>query len=216
MNLFDAAKKEAPKAAPKSKGKEKVEKQINGLSDFAQIQVVVSALEAMGAGIESGIKDQMHTFFVVQGEGAGKKPDSFRGIDGDASASCELRKRSSRSVLTDEDVALLNANKIPFDVVEDQKEAFLINPEYASNQALLALVSEALSKVPGLPADFIQHQARVTRNVASDASLEAIFKNKCADALLPVVATLALKPTTENTDIGDALKTIEKLVGKGK
>lgn len=214
MNLFTAAKQEAPKAAPKAKGKEKVEKQINGLAIFAQIQVAISSLEALAKDYETNIKDQMHNFFVVQGEGAGRRPESFRGIDGAASASCEMRKRSSRSVLTDEEVQMLEDNKIPFDVEVDQKEQYFINPAYAGNSELLAKVSEALQNVPGLPADFIQHQAEKSRRVASDASLEAIFKTKTADALLPVVATLALKPTTEDANLTDALKTIQDLIAK--
>lgn len=215
-NLFTAAKTEAPKAAPKSKGKDKVEKQINGLSDLAQIQLAIASLEAMAATLEAGVKDQMHTYFVVTGEATGRRPESFRGIDGVASASCEMRKRSSRSVLTSEEVAMLEKAKIPYSVEIDQKEAYLINPAYAGDAALLAKVSAALEGVEGLPADFIQHQAEKSRNVASDASVEAIFANKKADALLPVVATLALKPTTENTDLASALATIQKIVANGK
>lgn len=214
MSIFANAKNAGP--APKAKASKKNDKpvvDILGLKDLASIDVVIAALEAARITLEDKIKEQAHNTFVQDGEEIGKRPGNFRGIEQGNEASIELRKRSSRSVLSEEEQALLEQNNIPFDTVVDVKEAFFINPDYAADAALMDKVSKALEKVPGLPNNFIQYQAEVARKVVGDDSLDAVFKNGVADELLPVVGTLALKPAASNTDLNTALADVKVLLG---
>ena len=214
MSLFNAAKNAG--AAPKAKTAKKSDKaevSIAGLKNLASIDVMIAALEAARVTLEDQIKEQMHNTFVQDGEEIGKRPANFRGVEDGFEASCELRKRTSRSVLTEEELAMLEQNNIPYETIIDTKEAFFINPDYAADAALMDKVSKALEKVPGLPNNFIQYQAEVSRKVASDESLDTVFKNGVADALLPVVGTLALKPKTGETDVNAALADVKKILG---
>ena len=214
MSLFNAAKNAG--AAPKAKTAKKSDKPevaIAGLTELASIDVMIKALEAARITLEDKIKEQMHNTFVTTGEAVGKRPVNFRAVEGGNEASCELRKRSSRSVLSEEEQTLLTQNNIPFETIVDTKEAYFINPDYAADGALMDKVSKALEGVAGLPNNFIQFQAEVSRQVASDDSLDAVFKSKVADDLLPIVGTLALKPVASDTDVTTALNDVKKLLG---
>lgn len=214
MSMFANAKAATSETKPAKKKSDKVEVDILGINDIATIDLVIAAMTAVRENLEEAVKTQMHNQFVIDGEKIGRRPNSFRGIDGDASASCELRKRSTRSVLSPEEQALLESNNIPYETIVDVPEAYIINPAYASDTDLLEKVSKVLEGVAGLPADFIQFQPKVERKVASDASMDAIFKNKVADDLMNVVGTLSLKPTTENTDLEAALEYVKVLLKK--
>ena len=213
-NMFSNAKaKTAPKA--KKPGKSKPEVAIEDLETLASIDAVMKGIEALRKTVESSVKDQMHDHFVAAGMDRGSKPDSFRGVEGNASASCEIRKRSTRSVLSAADVDLLTKNGIEFEVIEDVTETFVINPDYAGDSELLGKISEALGGIDGLPEDFIQHQAGVSRNVASNKTVDQVFAQKDEQAvrdLMKVVTTLAVKPKLETDDLEGAMKHINDLL----
>lgn len=213
-DMFSNAKaKTAPKA--KKPGKSKPEIAINDLETLASIDAVVKALEALRGTVESSVKGQMHDQFVAAGMDRGSKPDSFRGVEGNASASCEIRKRSTRSVLSSADVELLTKHGVEVEVLEDVAETFVINPDYAGDGELLGKISEALSGIDGLPEDFIQHQAGVTRTVASNKTVDQVFAQKDEQVvrdLMKVVTTLAVKPKLETDDLGKAMEMLNSML----
>lgn len=213
MNMFDAAKAAPKKVATKKAAKEKAEVTIVGLEELAVIKTVSKALEGLSDSLESEVKEQIASAFVQTSNG--KKPENFRGVENDASASCELRKRSSRSVLSVDEQALLAEYNISTEIVEDVTEAFVINPKYKDDQALLSKVSTALGKVNGMPEDFIVHQAQEARVVTTATSLDEVFANPNAEVvaqLLKVVGTLAIKPVLNTTDISTALAKLDAIL----
>jgi len=213
MNMFEKAKKvQTPKAEPKGKGKKKHEVEIAQLELFASVRAVQKALDGLVEGIEEEIKDDVAGEFITLGLREGKRPENFRGLDGFASASCELRKRSSRSNLSTEELKLLVDNGISYETVHDTEETFKINPAYFNDSKLLEKVAKALESVDGLPSDFIVHEEGKTRHTVAEQSLDQVFQvqnAKIAAQLLNVVGTLALKPKLDSGSIADAMKLIQ-------
>lgn len=214
-NMFDKAKTAGPKETKAKKGKQKREVALKDLSTLANIKSVISALEGLQATAEASVKNQMREEFITEGAAIKRRPENFKGIDTGASASCQIRKRSNRSVLTQDEIDLLEEHDISYETLEDIPETFIINPEHAKDEKLLVKISKALEKVPGLPDDFIQHQASKQRRVVTDDSIQEVFANpKVTDALFDVVAVLATRVKLES-DPKDAFEAIMKTL-KGK
>ncbi len=213
-NMFDNAKKTEAKPAKKGKGKQKRQVQVKGLTQLASIKAVLAALEGMAKTTEAEIKAQMSAQFVKEGCAIGRRPENFEGVDVGSTASCQIRKRSSRSVLTEGEVELLEANAITYETIDDVEDTFVINPAYAGDSDLLGKVSKKLEGIKGLPEDFIQHQEGKSRRVATDASVEQIFTLPAEDAseLLDVVTTLAIRPKLDSADLKGALARISKAI----
>lgn len=212
MNIFKTAKViKAPKANSKPA---RAEIDIDGIEEFAAVDSMWKNLETIRETLEVKIKEDVIGRFIEMGVRLLKRPDNFIGVEGRGSASCELRKRTSKSALKDDEKEILNKHKIPYGEDEVKVQTYIINPEYLDNEALMSKVSKALERV-GLPSDFILFQEGVTNHVVEDASLEAAFRLK-ADALaevLPILTTVALKPKLENTDLKEILNTVHKSLG---
>ena len=212
-NMFENAK--APKAKPakgkKSKGREV---EVKGLNELASIKAVLAALEGMAKTTEAEIKAQMLQEFVKDGCAIGRRPENFKGVDVGATASCQIRKRSSKSILSEGEVELLEEHGVIYETIDDVEDTFVINPAYAGDSDLLAKISKKLETIKGLPEDFIQHQEGKSRRVATEESLEQIFTLKpgVTCELLDVVATLAIRPKLDNADLKGALDRISKVI----
>ena len=199
-NAFASAQA-VPVPAAKAK-KEKIKAKIIGLEDFAALDAIINSLTTLRSTAEENVKDGMTQYFVANGTKTGKRPENFEGYEGIATASCELRKRSSRSGLTDWDVATLTENGIPFTEESDRTETYVINPQYLDDSALLEKVGKAIAKVPGVPDDFIQFQAATKKRVTTDETLNVVFTLKDADKismLLKICGTLAIKSKVSDT-----------------
>lgn len=213
-NIFAKAGKTAPKKKA-SKKSDKREVKLSNLETLSALKSVMKAMEGLMATTEASVKDQMAAEFLTAGLAVKKRPDNFRGIEGGASASCELRKRSTRSTLSDEDAAILDKFGIEIKTEVDVTETYVINPAYKDDSDLLAKVSEAISEIDGMPEDFIQLQAGVERKVVGDSALDQIFQkgnNIDVASLLQIVGTLAIKPKLESGDIAEALKIITDVI----
>jgi len=214
MNAFKTAKPVV--AAPKAKKADtKPVVEIKGLEELAAIEAVIKSLSALKETLEADVKTGMKAVFVETGMKAGKRPENFKGQEGIALASCELRKRSSASVLSEKEEQLFAEHNIPTDTITTQVETFIINPAYINDGALLERVGNAIGKVKGVPEDFIQKQEAVTKTVTTDASLDALFTLKDANVvstMLSMVGTLALKPTI--ADMKKALEIVDSLLDK--
>jgi hypothetical protein len=199
MALFTNAPK--VEAAPKGKKKKKdvIQHLIKGLSRFAAIDAAIKSLTALAKVEEETVKAEMVNKFIALGMERNAKPDNFEGLEAKASASCQLKIRSSASPLSDEEAVLLKKAKIPFSKKITQQEAFLINPAYTNNMELLSKVEEALASI-ALPADFILQQDEISVLTVSAESIDAVFAlkdEKKVRALLPLVTTVAVKPKIE-------------------
>jgi hypothetical protein len=144
----------------------------------------------MKATLETEVKVAGFSKFMEIANGT--RPTSFEGIDGDATASVELRKRGTNSALNDDEVAALaTAGIVPFKQVVTNG-LFAINPKYAEDATLLGKVEKALAKI--VPEDFIVQQEEVSKNVVSDEMLDAAFRDGKSPAIIELLTTMALKP----------------------
>lgn len=209
MGLFANAKSVAAEPTKARKSKAPI-REMSGIERHAAIDAAIKALQGMLEVEAERIKTEATGIFIEEGLKINRKPDNFKAVEGNATTSVELRKRSTASVLKPEEQVILTENKVPFEREVVTAEAFLINPAYTNDMALLAKVEEALAGVD-LPADFLMKQEEKTRAVVTDDSLEAVFKKSAEDAemLLPLVATLALKPKID----GDFWAVLDEVMG---
>jgi len=181
----------------KAKKSDRPEVSIADLEDFAALDAAIKSMTALKAILEGNIKASMKVHFVEAGCETKSRPVNFRGIDGNASASCELRARSSASTLSAEEQELLTKFNIPMRTDTVVAETLVINPAYLGNADLLAKVQKALNGVKDIPDDFILKQDGVSKTVVDGDALEVLFAKGDEDiaaVLLPVVGTLAIKP----------------------
>lgn len=207
LNMFEVAKAQPVKAAAKSKGKTKDEVVLEGLEDVAVLDALIKSLTGLKDSLRGPVNDQMREIFIDGSE-------NFLAVEGDASASAELRKRATTSPLTTEEVEALKADDIVVGEIERTPERFVINPAYADNSVLLEKVSKALAKVAGMPNDFVQFQAGVKVPVVTDETFEAVMGDKeLAAKYIDTVGVLALKPKLENADLAFMVEKAKKLLG---
>lgn len=201
MSMFANAPVAADK--PKSKAKKSTDfVETPGLELYAALCAVKKNVEAQISVVRTGIDDVAMERFVAEGMRKGANPESYKGSEGSATASIQLRCRSSASGLSEEEQEICEENNIPLDENVAREETFIFNPIYADlsdddNAEMFRKVEAALEGL-GLPADFIQRQTAVKKVVATEASIDAVFKLKDADkvaALLPLVTVQAMRPS---------------------
>lgn len=207
VNPFETAVVVQPKTAAKKGDKAIVT--ITGLELVAALDAAEKAIKSLKTEARGDVDDQIRTHFVTEGIRTGHQPENFRGQEGKASASCELRKRSSASALSEVEVALLTENGISTEIVEDKTETFIINPSYLADAELMGKVAKLLAG--NVPLDFIQKQVSVKKVVVTDASMIEAFRSKNLADLIKVVGTIALKPKLE-TGLSATFKLISELV----
>ncbi len=216
MSIFTKAKVIENPAPAKGKPDNKQKIAVEGLRKLAVVDNVVKAFTALQATLAQTCKEDITNTFIGIGKQTMRRPENFRGTDGEGvTASCELRVRGGQSPVNDEEAAILTAAGIPLKEVVIKEDAYIINPEYFNDQALLEKVSEVLSKVKGLPDNFILRQQKLVKKVADDDTVNAVFEKGLAASLLPLVATMAIKPVFEGT-LDEALAEVMKLSGMAK
>jgi hypothetical protein len=191
----------APKVveAPNKKASTKELIEMRHVKKIGALDWLITAATTLKDTFMGELKADMAEHFVDAGCTKKGRPDNFTGVEDNATASCQLRLKSSRSVLTDDEVALCEEMGVPYTVSDITTETFIFNPAYLGNAKLMAQIEAALAKIPGLPSDIIQHQAGKAVRIATDASIDAAFKlspEKCA-LILPVVTTMAVSPKFE-------------------
>ncbi len=207
MNMFTTAKPIAGKVA-KGRKADVVTVNTPGLHLYAALNAlkanIEGRIEVVANEIKFGRTDKNGTiiggmldYFVTNGMKAQKKPDNYKGEDQGTVASLQMKARGAGSALSEEEQILFSDNDIPLEEIVDRDETFVINPAYGKDMDMLARVSEALEGL-GLPADFILRQEKVSKVVATPASMDAIFGLEDVDlvkALVPLVSTFAIRAT---------------------
>ena len=174
MAMFDTNKKVETKATGKSK-KAKPEITMVGIRRVAALDTVIKALTAVKVSADQEVKAKMAAEFIQQGRKINRRPDNFRGVDNDASASCELRARASTSKLSPEEVVILKAAGIPVQTVTAKVDTFVINPAYVDDAAVMEKVAAMLGKIKGLPDDFFLKQDGVESQIVGEGALDILF-----------------------------------------
>jgi hypothetical protein len=216
QNIFEKAKIVGlKKGTAKSDKKSRFE--LEGLEMSASIKVVREHLDALAAFYDAQVKTQMKEIFVVEAMKTHTRPDNFKGEEGEAEASCELRKRSTASGLAQAEIDLCEENGIPLEVLENMPSTPIINPEYATdtpeNKALLERVSKALTKVAGLPSDFIQMQQGTPKTVVNDDSMRATFQ-VTDRATLAALMGVIMVPAVKAKLLSSGTETVNRAFGR--
>lgn len=184
-NMFDKAKA-TETAKPKVKGKAKPQINVEDLHMYAALKAAEKAIGTMVETLKEDVNETALAAFVEAGNAT-----SIQGVDGDTTASLQLRKRTSRSVLSDQEKLVLDELNISVEKSADSR--FYINNEYAEDQELLGKVAAALDGI--VPEDFIGHTGE--KFVVTSASVGEAFKNcdgpdQLRD-ILKIVATQAAR-----------------------
>jgi hypothetical protein len=209
-NLFAKAKTiDAPKASKKDT---KVEVQMPGLKSYAEVDALIKSLTSLKESLGSELKSAGLSEFIKMSEADGKRPDSFRGIDDDASGSIELRRRSTTSAISEDEAKLLRSHNL-----EPKKEIitnklFGINPAYAENDALLEKVSKALDGI--VPEDFIVVQEERSKLVATDEILDKAFNLHLPREVIETLTVMAIKPKLAVTNVTEIMDRVKALIGE--
>lgn len=197
-NVFAAAKVVAPEKPKTSKKSDKREVHMQGLEDYAVLDSLIKSLSAMRETLGEELKESMKLEFVKVGLETKKRPENYRGVEGDANASCELKKRSSASVLTPEEVEMLTKDSIPFENKVVSPAKYVINSAYMNDQDVLNRVGAQIAKIKDLPDDFIVMEQEDVKPIVSDETLEKVFETGLANKFIDVVSVFSIKPTMTN------------------
>jgi hypothetical protein len=213
MSFFSA--KFVVTATPKGKTKsKKKEVTIDGLEQLAEIDAMIKNLSALREDLDRTVKDKAREIFIDLGQTT--RPENFRGVDGDAEASIEFRKRSTRSVLTPAEVEAFEKLNIPVETIQDVSETYIINPAYAGDSALLEKIDNALKKVKNLPEDFILKQGGTSRKVVGDDTVTEVFSKGLIRQFFDTIGVLAVKPKLDVTDISVIAKKVMAYIKSGQ
>ena len=164
-NMFTAAKAKTP---AKTTGKGKATKpqfDIESLREYSALKNAQKQIDAALETLKEEVNDQALEIFLNSQNKA-----SFQGVEGDTTASLQLRKRTSRSVLSEAEQELLAAHDVGIKKTEDSR--FYISRNYSDNAELLEKVSAALEGI--VPEDFFGHTG--DKYVVGDDALNEALK----------------------------------------
>lgn len=206
VSFFKTA--QATKTGKKKASDNKFRTEVKGLSVLASIDAVMKTLETFKKEAEAKVKAQMRDTFVLRGCAAGRRPDNYVGLDGAATASLELRKRSDRSPVDDYQAEALREEGISLET----HTTYSLNTEVLTPEVMV-LVEKALNKVPGIPVNLF---TVTEKTVVADEALNQIFEKGEAKAklLLDMVGVLAVKPKLDE-DIQETIDRVFTLVKEG-
>lgn len=206
--LTNAKPLEQQKKSNKKSNRDQVE--TSHLAELAKLDAVIKSLSTLKETIEASIKEDALAKFVRDANCNHKRPANYTGIDGEATASIELRKRSTMSKLSENEVAYLKSNGVEVEKVVEAPKLFAINPKYAGDEELMNKVEKKLvAALEGLVGDdFFVVQEERAKYVVSDETIDATFKKDVDETLVKMVATLAIKPKLESFDMHSAMASI--------
>lgn len=186
-NMFDKAKATTP---TKTVGKGKSAKpqfDIESLREYAALKNAAKQIDAALETLKEEVNDQALEIFLNSQDKA-----SFQGIEGDTTASLQMRRRSSRSILSEAEAALLGTHEI--DVVKTEDSRFYISRDYSDNPELLGKVSAALDGI--VPDDFFGHTG--DKYIAGPECLTQALKIADEDERRNVVKVVGTQATRAN------------------
>jgi hypothetical protein len=209
MGMFDKPKTvEAP--AKKAAKSTKAEVEIKGIEHLAMIDALQKTLETLRGTIEGEVKSAALTRFMEHIAATGQRPESFKGIEGGATATLGLSRKASTTAISDAHAALLRENGLEPVKLVVTPELFAINPAYAGDKALLAKVEKALAKI--VPDDFIMLQEEKSKLVVTEETLNTAISRKVGVEVIQTMTSLSCSPKLLKTDMGAILKFVTELI----
>lgn len=216
---------------PKAKKSDRIEFTIKGVYDHAALEVLISDLKTAQADLRTDIDDKFREEMILAGCISKKRPDNPLAVELGASGSPELRKRSTASALSAEEITLCDELGIAYTEVVQTVETFVINPNYIPAVATIpeeveaekakakvmknleAVIGQAI-KAGKLPEDIILKQNGVKRKVIADTALDTLFTlgEDVVRRGLSLCSTLSYGKTKFPGVFADALKVAERLI----
>lgn len=144
----------------------------------ALIDNLVSIKETKGKILNDIAQEEFIKEGIFQ-EGA---PDSFNSDYENSSVNFQLKKRSTRSVLNQEEIDILTKAGITTEKIETRVETYIINPKYKNNTKILNKVVKTLTNVKGIPDDLFLKQESDSQYVVGKDVLNEIFEKKRANS----------------------------------
>lgn len=187
------------------------------LDILAWTDTVIDNLVGVRELYETKIKLEARKIYIDRGIENGNQPENLSLLSPEQNtASAEFRKRSSASKLTADDIAILEANNIPYETAIVKEEHFYFNPELIADESARAAICEALAKVPSLKGkQILMKQEQEVKYIVADESLNRAFQTiesrSMLEAVMDIVSVQALK-IKSNISVPDAL---QKLKDKG-
>jgi len=120
------------------------------LDYLAALMVCGKAIAETAEQMQNALKHRVLDRFAGTMNQTKKRPESFVGSSGRATASCELRRASSASKLTEETVERLTRLGVPCDRKETVPARLVLNPAIVLDQRVLGIVAETLRNEPRL------------------------------------------------------------------
>jgi hypothetical protein len=217
-NAFAGLNAAPSKPATKKSGA-KATVNIEGLKALAALDTMIKALEAAKSLFDTSIKDgPMTDFFVEQGRALKRAPESFTGVEDEATASCQFKAKGSNTTLPDEVAERFDALKVRYETVHDVPATAMINPAHAADEKLAAKLIKFIQKNDEYPADYLVIQEGRSRKVATEDSMVDVFslaREEDTRELLKMVGTLAIRPKF-NGDHAAAFEIVKKALGLDK
>lgn len=186
-----------------------------GLLDYTMVCTLIDNLTAVKAAMAEPIKEQIVSYFKQQGARLMAPPDSYKGYEGAAEASLQLRRRASSSPLTEEQAAELRAACIEVGEEVVTPKQYVFNPAYMNDRALLEKISKALDGVKGVPDDLILLQEERKKYVVTEDTIATLFRKKAAviDKFIETVMVPAIRTKlSKDVDIKKTLEHAKELV----
>lgn len=208
MSMFkNAAPVQAPAKAA-SKKSDKAEFQMAGMLAYSQIDALIKSLQGLQETYRADLDGAALDTFMAQANG--KRPDSFCGVEGIASASVELKKRSTASKVSDDELVVLTKAGLPVQKVVATQKCFVLNPKYSENMEVLSVIEKNLDGK--VPADLIQVQEEVSKHVVTDDTLDTAFRIGAPREIIQMITTLSMKPKLEEVNIEQIVSDVTKLL----
>lgn len=199
LNIFNNAPA-APAATPKKKNGKKVKDEVDlgrDMDRLAALKLVEAAVGQMATQLHGEMRERVRGIFTDEMDESHRRPESFRGVGREASASCELRKVPSTTVL--DDITAQRLKKLGIDPAEEitVPERFVINPAILEDPATMKILAQAIANEPRLKdVQVIQKQQEVKKVSAPDDVLEQLAASRISkrelSELLEKVAVVAV------------------------
>lgn len=168
------------------------------------------------------VKEVVTDYFIEDTIQLERKPDNFRGLGEFSEASCELRKRSKSSPLTEEELDTLDEYGVHYEevkVTEEIPETYFFNPKIILNKKIAEKVSAALLSIPELKGvNIVFHQepreAEVQKIVNDESFSDAatVADENALRKIYEIISTVAINPKVLEDSRGRSLRTMNELV----
>ncbi len=129
-----------------SGGKTKPQIAVEGLREYAALKYALNMIDTVVKELKGTVDGTALEAFLTA-----RRSDSVQGVDGDTTASLQLRKRTARSALSDFEKETLDGLGIATEKSADSK--VYINAKYADDDKLADKVFKALKGI--VPDDFL-------------------------------------------------------------